>query len=265
MEPVPTRVFDCFTFAAELDLLKLRLQTLDPVVDVFVLVEAELTHSGFPKPLTYREHADDPDLAPYRAKIRHIVAPLEPEAAPWDRENAQRKAIWWALHDLRATDTVMISDLDEIPAPWLVTAYAASTKHPVVAHQRLFYYDFDREVKTGWNGTVLVRGAELAGARTLQDLRDRRNELPRVERDEEGRCAGWHCSSFGDAAFVRQKIRSFAHTEYATDEHLAAIEDRMAHGVDMFARSSVQLTPNDVDADDDLPTMGALWRTEARG
>ena len=49
-------VYDCFQFFNELDILKLRLHIMDPVVDRFVISEATETFSGNPKPLYYEEN-----------------------------------------------------------------------------------------------------------------------------------------------------------------------------------------------------------------
>ena len=43
------KIYDCFTFFNELDLLEIRLNELNEVVDYFVLVEATTTHSRKPK------------------------------------------------------------------------------------------------------------------------------------------------------------------------------------------------------------------------
>ena len=51
-------VIDAFPFNDELDMLELRLGTLDAVVDYFVLVESPRTFSGMPKPLYYAENKD---------------------------------------------------------------------------------------------------------------------------------------------------------------------------------------------------------------
>ena len=40
------KIYDCFTFFNEMDLLEIRLNELDPVVDRFVLVEATVTQRG---------------------------------------------------------------------------------------------------------------------------------------------------------------------------------------------------------------------------
>ena len=44
-------IYDCFNFFDEFDLLDIRLNTLDKVVDAFVLVEATVTFTNKKKPL----------------------------------------------------------------------------------------------------------------------------------------------------------------------------------------------------------------------
>ena len=45
------KVIDLFPFFNELDLLEIRLNSLDPYVDCFILSEATKTFSGLDKPL----------------------------------------------------------------------------------------------------------------------------------------------------------------------------------------------------------------------
>ena len=47
------RVYDCFTFNNEYDVLKIRLNELSSVVDRFVVVEGTRTFSGINKKLTF--------------------------------------------------------------------------------------------------------------------------------------------------------------------------------------------------------------------
>lgn len=49
-------IYDCFTFFNELNLLEIRLNILNDVVDKFVLVEATKTFSGKDKPLYYEQN-----------------------------------------------------------------------------------------------------------------------------------------------------------------------------------------------------------------
>ena len=45
------KIYDCFLFFNELDLLEIRLNELDEVVDYFVIVEGESTFQSKPKEL----------------------------------------------------------------------------------------------------------------------------------------------------------------------------------------------------------------------
>ena len=48
-----SRVFDVFPFFNEIDLLEIRLNELDSVVDFFVITEASTTFSGLEKPFYF--------------------------------------------------------------------------------------------------------------------------------------------------------------------------------------------------------------------
>ena len=50
------KIYDCFTFFNEFELLEVRLNELYDVVDKFVLVEMAETHQGNPKPLLFLEN-----------------------------------------------------------------------------------------------------------------------------------------------------------------------------------------------------------------
>jgi hypothetical protein len=66
-----SRLFDCFTFFNELDLLEIRLETLDSVVDFFVIAEAPITYRADPKPLYFELNKQR--FAKFLPKIRHII------------------------------------------------------------------------------------------------------------------------------------------------------------------------------------------------
>ena len=111
------RLFDCFTFFNELDLLELRLLELDPLVHRFVLVEAPQTFTGLPKPLHFKLNRDR--FERFLPKIVHVVLEEFPAglASAWDREHHSRRGIMHGLADAAPDDLVLISDVDEIPKP----------------------------------------------------------------------------------------------------------------------------------------------------
>ena len=65
------KVFDSFIFFNELELLEMRLNILNDVVDYFVLTESPFTVSGNEKPLYYQENKDK--FAKWNDKIIHHV------------------------------------------------------------------------------------------------------------------------------------------------------------------------------------------------
>ncbi len=77
-------VYDCFQFFNELDILKIRLNVLAPIVDRFVISEATETFSGLKKPLYYEENKHL--FAEFADKIIHVVVDDTPE-----RDTFQKK------------------------------------------------------------------------------------------------------------------------------------------------------------------------------
>jgi len=110
------KVYDCFTFYNELDLLEIRLNELNLVVDYFVIVEATKTQTGIPKKLYFNENKER--YKPFNRKIIHVIVNDMPDIAkngPWILENHQRNQIIRGLINCNDNDIIFISDLDEIP------------------------------------------------------------------------------------------------------------------------------------------------------
>src|SRR5690348_11983472 len=110
---VQAKIYDCFTFYNEVELLEIRLEELDPVVDFFVLVEAKETFKGNNKPLHFEEVKEK--FAKFSSKILHVkVSNAYPTDNPWKREAYHRNQIMRALKNCKKEDVILISDADEI-------------------------------------------------------------------------------------------------------------------------------------------------------
>ena len=91
-----TQVFDAFGFSDELDLLEAHMEVLSGVVDVFVIVEANMTYTGRPKLLHLRDNWER--FAKYHDQMIHVIVedlpPNEPGSDPvamaWLRDHSQR-------------------------------------------------------------------------------------------------------------------------------------------------------------------------------
>jgi beta-1,4-mannosyl-glycoprotein beta-1,4-N-acetylglucosaminyltransferase len=196
-------IVDAFMFYNELDILELRLSILDEYVELFVLVESDVTHVGTPKELIFEQNKER--FAKWLPKIRHIVPKDMPtDANPWSREKYQRHCILEGLEDVPDDTIVMMSDVDEIPD---MTKARLVNDRTTACHMHMFEYSF-KYTFTGepWFGTVITKCREL---KTLG---------PNFFRDHRWRFqyimySGWHLSSFGDAEMIHKKLKTYAHAK----------------------------------------------------
>lgn len=149
------KVFDCFTFFNEIELLKIRLEELHDVVDFFVICEAPVTFRGEPKPLHFEKNREMFDE--YRDKIIHVVVTDLPTTSnPWDREFAQRDALargCWMAED---SDMIMVSDADEIPRRETIIEVRNSDGY-VAFDMPMYQYYINLQAETsGWNRSFAV-------------------------------------------------------------------------------------------------------------
>jgi beta-1,4-mannosyl-glycoprotein beta-1,4-N-acetylglucosaminyltransferase len=193
-------IVDTFIFYNELDVLETRLKNLKSYVDLFVLVESELTHMGQEKPLYFLENKHR--YTSYN--IRHIIIKKDemPKGDdPWIRERFQRDYIYNGLYDIPIDSHIMISDVDEIPDMKKVLF----TDNIISLHMYMYEYSYDY-VFTGenWIGTVVAPKhiVDVLGTDYFRSNRWKFNIIP---------YAGWHLSSFGDYKHVYNKIKTYAH------------------------------------------------------
>ena len=145
-------VYDCFQFFNELDILKIRLNVLDSVVDRFVISEATETFSGLKKPLYYEENKEM--FAAFADKIIHVVVDDTPKGDRWgthERDTFQKNAVTRGLRDCTDEDIVIFSDLDEIPNPDKIREILQDFREDRIYHfaQRLFYCYLNMEEVSG--------------------------------------------------------------------------------------------------------------------
>lgn len=248
-------VYDCFQFFNELDILKLRMQVMAPVVDKFVISEATETFSGMKKPLYYEENKEM--FAEFADKIIHVVVDDTPAGDTHERDTFQKNAVGRGLKGCKDEDIIIFSDLDEIPNPVKVKEILADCKDGIVYHmaQRLFYCylnmeevsgnllaycgEFDGVTRKKWLGTKICRYS-VAKTMPLGELR-----WPKCKeigiRVEDG---GWHFGYMGGSKEsdvrkrVAEKVQSAAHQEYNKKSILNEVDDKIKDGEDIFGRDA---------------------------
>lgn len=201
------KVFDTFLFGDELDMLECRLIELDGKVDRHVLVEAAVDHQGNPKPLHFGENRDR--FSPWLDRITHVVADLPTRAEtanPWDREFAQRQAVWRGLEgDAEPEDLVLVCDVDEIPSD---AAVSMQPDGPVAMGMWLSMFAVDWVYPEQARIAVAGRAKALAEV-PLHVVRDNgvRARLPLAPG------CGWHFTWLGGPEAIRRKAGQFCHLE----------------------------------------------------
>ncbi len=168
------KVYDCFPFWKEFEVLQIRLEELYDEVDYFVLVEGTKTFTGDPKPLYFAENAHL--FEKYRDKIIHIVVEDYPPVTGdldkdfWAREIHQHNASLRGLTNCHPDDIIFLSDVDEVirgetirkvksyfankhPKKYLLEKRKGVVKPNVVAlDMPNFSFQLNRTATTRWTG-----------------------------------------------------------------------------------------------------------------
>lgn len=208
------KVYDCFMFFNEHEILKTRLAELDPVVDYFVIVESEETFQGRPKPLYFKEN--EALYAPYLPKIIHVVQKrVGRRVSPWFRESAQRNGILKGIQGAGSSDIILISDCDEIPRRETIakiTEILETDPSTFASCEQEMYQYYMNSPITLWFGTVCATKASL-DLHSPQELRDLRCSSPHPLKN-----GGWHFAYMGGDLAIKYKLASFSHAELTGKE-----------------------------------------------
>jgi hypothetical protein len=270
-------IYDCFPFFNELELLELRMNELDGLVDKFVLVEATKTFQGSPKPLHFAENRER--FSAFEDKIIHVVVDDMPEGdGPrdhWVRDRFQRNAIGRGLVNCKPQDIIMVSDLDEIPNVQTVERFCAAMtyrddffsnalhtlfnnrvtrfifhrktlRHPLRRHypfvwkleQYPCWYFLNRRIREmKW-----WYGTKIMHFRDFSIAEEMRHSGYKIIKN-----GGWHFSFMGDANRIRTKIAATAHQEINTPEGIRGAMQctTIEHVALELQQGTVELVPLD--------------------
>ena len=224
------KIFDCFTYFNEADILRIRLEELGDLVDFFVIIEASETFTGSSK----RFYFDDiPSwIDKWKDKIIRVKVNFPQDVnTSWLKEYYQRNAIISGLSLAEPEDIIIISDADEIINSNIVSQLKLIEK-PARLDVKQYFWNYNWQVPQHCN-----QGARPIVAR-FKDLETHSCQELRAGDWHTIPDAGWHFSFFGETEKIKNKIESFAHTEYDIAEYKndEAILYRINNGIDPFDR-----------------------------
>lgn len=243
------KIIDAFTFFNEIDTLKIRLSLLYEKVDIFLICESNVTHSGLPKKYNFLEHKNE--FIPWMDKIRFIqyepdISQLDmskrdreynPSSAPWQIETGQRDYLSSALITQNPADIAIICDVDEIWNPnFSDFVLSGEIRHEAARLEMQFHYYFLNCIGIGsnnskWSHPFFARVSYIKSNQNLSKIRTE-TRLPVIGN------AGWHFSYLGGAKSVSDKLNAFAHQETNTPEinNIRHLERCISLGIDHLNR-----------------------------
>jgi beta-1,4-mannosyl-glycoprotein beta-1,4-N-acetylglucosaminyltransferase len=203
-------IMDAVLMSSELDLLEIRMNELDSVVDKFFIIESNATFTGLPKETYFANNRER--FSKFEKKIIYKPLhgyPLRSGQTAWDVEGATRDAMTSMLHNhIRALPSgilsfVIMSDIDEIPSKHSIDLLKACDFGESLHLQlRNFLYSFEWQLDMSswrasvhlWRPNTFYRHSK-SGNRMLAD-------------------SGWHCSyCFRTLPEYIVKMRGFSHSD----------------------------------------------------
>ena len=209
---------DCFLYNDEVELLELRLQLLDTVVDRFVIVASNETFTGIAKAEAFP--VNNPLVLGYSDRVDLIMLDRLDGTTAWEKESFSRNAMSDRLQELSSSDLIMVSDIDEIPNPVILKKIKDEDRlqDSVVLELAYFNFKFNFKMFHGlqaiWAGPVISRGNIFESP---QSMRDRRWSLMQDSATSIS-SAGWHFSFLTKTGDITAKLASFSHQEKEIQE-----------------------------------------------
>ena len=244
-------IVDAFTFFNEKELVELRVKYLSDIVDCFLIVEADHTHTGkkknwnFPQVLNGKLKNYSSKIQYHQMKVNLEIA--EAEKSPnyigetlgrsWRVETMQRNYLKKVYKkNLSEDDIIIISDLDEIPSKDKISFIKSSdfkTIAPVALGQSLFHLNCNYLDLEEWIGSVVIT-SQLIEKYEPQIFRDYKNRISHFSN------GGWSFSSFGGVKRIKEKLEAFCHEEYNKEKYKSEehFKKCIQTGEDLFNRKT---------------------------
>jgi beta-1,4-mannosyl-glycoprotein beta-1,4-N-acetylglucosaminyltransferase len=229
------KIFDCFMYFDEEQILDLRLNVLNEYVDYFVIIESIYNHKGEKRDLLFNKKKfqkfNDKIIYLIYNKIPELVESINDSDHEKEkdrkyimnalyRENEQRNFISEGLINADKNDLILISDVDEIPK--LSSLNLNNIKNEIILFkQDMFYYKYNLTLPNyKWTGTKAVKKKRLISPQWLRNIKDRKYSFYRIDTLISDKKymnikiindGGWHFSNIKSPEMIEHKLRSYLH------------------------------------------------------
>lgn len=206
-------IYDCFLYNGEKELLEIRCNELSLCDEevTHVIAEANKTHTGWDKPLYFKQHEKEFD----KFNIVYLIVddmPLGTSAR--NMEKHQRNKILKALEFLQPNnwDTIIISDVDEVLRAKQVDKFREEIEFAALILDKYAYYLNCVEKFQSWDRARIMNWSYLKN-KTPEEVRNSGYDFSIHD-------AGWHWSWVIDPI---RKLESFSHTELNTPANVERV------------------------------------------
>jgi hypothetical protein len=231
-------IYDCFLLNEELDLLELRLNYLNKLVDKFIIVESAYTFSGIPKPLHFSNNTHR--FTRFLNKINYLTDTAKPNlTSAWANEYHQRNLLKTGLHSAKDDDLIILSDLDEIPYLDRILNHFQLDIPQKIPMSLSYYFLNGVQSNEIWNLSIItpfrfIKNIDIGNRDALV------NDL-NIKLNYTGYYGGHFAYLFGnDVDRYINKIKSFSHQEYNTTYYLNPNRIRYCinNNIDIYERNT---------------------------
>jgi beta-1,4-mannosyl-glycoprotein beta-1,4-N-acetylglucosaminyltransferase len=258
------KIYDCFNFFNELDVLEMRLNILYEYVDHFVIVESSVTHTGLPKEYFFEKNKER--FSKFLDKIIHFKVDDTPDnfidlpdtqdntvkliygfiseqtnrfnrynQPDYGRDFFQKECVRRPLINCEDNDIILISDADEIPNPEILVKLNELDleNNRYSLNQMMYFYYLNVFKESTWYGTKISQYGNIKNL-SFNEIRGDESLSVKILN------GGWHFSFLGGAERVKTKMLSYSARDMANDFVLSKIDENIKNDVDPFFRGKLQ-------------------------
>lgn len=252
------RLLDVFLFYNELDLLKARLEYLGPIIDHFIISEANFDFSGRPKAFLLSKELVN--TLPFAHKIIYHREYLNLNSIPWlfkklkyrNRitrflwriQDSQRNSTLIPLKSFNTNDIILFSDLDEFPSEAAIgegiKALQTNASNPKEPHaysldQTFYYYNLNNAAPDDkFYGSIMTTLGTFR-KHLPHRFRSGKNDFEHIA------AGGWHFSYFMDEEKILNKIYAISDVENLSaykNITKEEIQKKILSGLDLYDRNT---------------------------
>ena len=250
------KIYCCFQFFSELEILKLKLEELYNVVDFFIISESLFTHSGQPKSLYFEENKhlfkkysskiihqivrDTPsnyqellDMKPINSRHKKIIDCVKnsywfnKNIEGYLRDTYEKEMLFFPLAKCEKEDIIILGDCDEIPKAETLQNIIDNFDKEFVYHMQhsVFYYYLNLRKNEPWYGNMVLSYEKFE-----------KNSFCEMRQNKKGifiENGGWHFSYQKGIDAIKNKIESFGEQSINLDWVKNGLENSIDNAIEL--------------------------------